>query len=234
MYIINTKKKDENRLIVLSLSIIVASIWPYIVLTRGDSYLESRYYYLSVVGISLLIGILSKYIFTKKNVLFTSLLFIAIGIYLLSHFFSIQKDLSMQLNLAQERLVLLNDIKKSGLTLGKNTVLYISSDKDYLVPNNPLPFQEGLGYTMLVWLYSPKTNLEPLVMQNYLWDLGTQGYKKIGNGGYGFYSNYKDLEEAYKKNNFPVNDIYAYSWDSTSMKLSNNSSKIRSNFTKNK
>ncbi|MGI8420332.1 MAG: hypothetical protein ACR2LN_06875 [Candidatus Levyibacteriota bacterium] len=204
------------------LGILAVTLLPYIIIQRGSSYLESRYYYLLLVPICGFLGIILTAFIKFKQKLY----FIAFSVFLLllisSYVLLDQKELIKQQNLAETRIAILHTIKQEVPSLQKKTVFYIQSDQSYILPTNPLPFQEGIGYTFLEYLHNTNSKmLDALLINNFLWDIGTQGYKTIDGYGYGLFTDKYTIENALKEKKFTKDAIIVFYWDSKKQKLRN-------------
>jgi hypothetical protein len=201
---------------------------PYALIVKGSSYFESRYYYFTVVGVSLLLGIIVKFIINTKKIFLFIFLCITFLFFSVWHISYTLQDLSLQVQASQTRLSILRSIKYEIPKLKNKTIFYITGNGDYLLRGNPLPFQQGNGYTLLVFLYNPSIKgLNNLLSNNFLWDLGTEGYKQVGNNGFGFFYDYKRLKNAYLNKQFSLTDVYSFYWDSKENKLTSKTIEIR-------
>jgi len=227
LFFLNRKQKTFRKFILLIL-LVIATILPYVLVAPGWSYFESRYYYVPVIGVSLLIGNFFLAIWKNKklSVSFLVLLIILLG----THVLKTYTDLFAQKQLAQQRLSVLHSIKQTVPVLNKKTVFYITSNQTYTVPNNPLPMQQGIGYTLQVWLYNKNNEkLKPqlLLPYTFLWDLGSQGYKQIGDQGFGYFYDLNDMKKTIRKYKIEQKNVYAFYWDGNTNHLSNITKKIR-------
>lgn len=228
LLVISVKLK-KLKVFLFSILFYFFSMLPYIFILRGSSYLESRYYYIPFIGVLFCLGILIDWLLQNKNKLITVISLILIGVYSLWNTGFISNELKVQIDLASQRKTILYSVKKTIPVIKPQTVIYVESDYSYIVGNNPLPFQEGIGYTFLVWL-SDKKHLyfQDLLNQNYLWDIGSEGFARDDKYGYGFFTNYSDLKDSVKKNNIQIDNVYAFYWDSKKKSLLNITDKIRS------
>lgn len=133
-------------------------------------------------------------------------------------------------DIGEERHNILNQIQRDNLKLSEKQVFYIESDTSYYgLPDEVriLPFQSGFGQTLLVWF--EKTELFPsnFFDNHYLWPIDSQGYKEIGNKGFGYIREFDLLKSTVKEYNLPVDSVVAYSWDSKTNKLTNTTDIIR-------
>lgn len=212
--------KREYRPALFFIGVLLACLMPYILIQRGNSYLESRYYYLLLIPMSGLMGIILHSVSKYKNkfalIIASSLLFIII----LHYYFVTTQELKNQQYQARVRLSILHSLKEQIPSLKSKAVIYVASDTSYILPSNPLPFQEGVGYTFLMYLYTNKDEeLKALLLENFLWDVGTQGYKEINGRGYGFFSDFSELKKAMQEYNLTKSDVIGLQYDSHTNKL---------------
>ena len=93
--------------------------------------------------------------------------------------------------------------------LPNKTVFFITSNQDFIVENNPLPFQQGIGYTLMVWYWDMSPVPVEFLLNDHLWDLASQGYKEIDNRGFGYFTEEYKLEETIKDyDNIEVVSLY--------------------------
>ena len=100
-------------------------------------------------------------------------------------------------------------IKDLRPNLSDNTVFYVTGDKEYYGPITN-PFQNGLGYVLEVWYYDSGKIPKEFLSENFLWDLGAEGYKKSGNRGFGYFQDMDKLTKQVGKGNIKTEDIWAY------------------------
>lgn len=226
MLLIN-KSKDTitKRNVLFALAFLFLSFLPYVVLHRESSYLSLRYFYVGVVGG----GIIFAYIIFFLAGLSKYLKWIVLGlvaIYLYHHASIIRSDINYQVNLGNERRAILDAIKKDYPKLGKDTIFYVTSDKAFYgeITN---PFQNGLGYVLEVWYYDSGNIPKEFLEENFLWDLGSEGYRKIGDRGFGYFQNLDKMVKAIKDNKLSLNIVHAYFYDAKNGQLINNTDEIR-------
>jgi len=213
-------KKDRKPLI-LSLVFTLCSFVPYAVLERGASYLSLRYFYVGMVGASLLVGTYASIVWRKLlrtsrmvqiTVCMLSLLFILFYAYKNIQF--IGRDVKLQVLDARERTVILSEIKRLYPTLPKNPVFYITGDHPgyYYVKNQKVPFQQGMGYTLMVWYYpSGEIGNDFLRTQSvFFWDITAQGYQEVNKNGFGYYWDKEVLLSDLEKKKFSKDQIVSF------------------------
>jgi|SRR3989344_3855412 len=222
-------RKDKWPIIFI-LSFYTLTFVPFIILVKPNGYLESRYYYIPAAAVGILLGIflenftkiISKIL--KKKIIINIAYVLLIG----ASFFYLYKNISFiqdQLNFLKERSTLqrhiLSEITLFHPYLSKKQIFYIESDHSFIVPNNPLPFQNGIGYTLLV-MYAYKNNtdrLNPFFLDNYFWKLGNQGYFEKDGQGFGFFTDLSELKKQITNKNFKKDNVVAFRYDSVKNKI---------------
>ncbi len=212
--------------IIFILSFYILTFVPFIILVKPNGYLESRYYYIPAAAVGILLGIFlenfTKFIskILRKKIIINIAYVLLIG----TSFFYLYKNISFiqdQLNFLNERAgiqkYLLAQILKNHPQFLPKQVFYIESDHSFIVPNNPLPFQNGIGYSLLVaYVYRiDNPRLNPFLTDNYFWKLGSQGYVEYGQQGFGFFADKKMIREEIRMGKFNYSDITAFRFNSS-------------------
>jgi len=208
--IIVFSKKDKivKKNIIFALAFFLLSLLPYLALNRDSSYLSSRYFYMGVFPAGVLLGYVVVFFTDLGRYMRWGTLFL-VTIFLLHHASIVRADINSQVKLGNERKAVLEEIKKLKPSLSDNTVFYVTSDREYygLITN---PFQNGLGYVLEVWYYDSGKIPKEFLSENFLWDLGAEGYKKSGNRGFGYFQDMDKLTKQVGKGNIKTEDIWAY------------------------
>lgn len=191
------------------------SLLPYVVINKPDAYLESRYYYLAMIGAGWLLVLVLRLTWSLFNEMKRLFVLLAFGLLLIAPVFYLRQSLQQQLKLAQIRKSILNQILTEHPHLTNRAVFYFThrdeiSNKSQKVE---LPFQSGLGQTLMV-LYSEKGELNPEFFENeFLWDLGSQGYKEIDSKGFGYFDELSEIQAMVQSNKFSSEDLIVYNWN---------------------
>ena len=198
---------------------VFSSFLPYIIISKNFAYLESRYYYLASAGWAIIFSWIFFLLQTAKKKTIFVLSIMAFGFMLLSHYRAINNNLTETIQVADIRkgfLFQLSEIKPS--LEDKRNVFFVSGDKDYYVEGNKVPFQSGFGQLLMVWYFDsgqiPKTLLE----EGYLFELGSQGYRQIGDYGYGYFTEKELMEKTLFDYSEPP-EVTELVYDSLSKKL---------------
>lgn len=198
-----------------------------------SGHIQSRYLYQSIMWISIAFGTsaymtitrsfpeLKKFQFrewriTKWRIWVVIILTI---LYLLSQAKATMHEITRYVVYGHEMKSYLIQLKQLYPQLPDKPVFFVSGDRDYFYPNNKIPFMLGPGYVFMVWYAdSGKIPIE-FIEEKFLID-DKQGYKELGNKGFGFFKNEAMLKEAIVTYNISSSQIIAVYWDSTSKKLS--------------
>lgn len=224
------EKWAQSRTILFAVLLTGLSFIPYIVLDRGGSYMDSRYYYLAMIGSGILLGyIIDSLVSRPKLKIVWSAVALIIMLALASvHLRSIRHELAFQADFAEQRKTILNTIRDTYPRLTDPTIFYVTGNRDFYIPNNKVPFQQGLGYTLMVWYFN-SGNIPPTYLaEKFIWDSGTQGYRNDQGFGYGYYYDLVALQEAVNKYNLSKESIYAFHYDAEQRVLTEISPEIRS------
>lgn len=222
------KKSDirMRRAFVFSLLFSFLSFLPYIVLSKFDAYLDSRYYYVSIVGISVFFGIVVITLSTKMRSI-SSMRFIlsVLAFFVLSHAFFLAQDLYQQIRIASERKSIIRQVLAFVPQLNKKTVLFVIGNNPgyYGIPELKIPFQSGVGQVLMV-VYGQKHQINPSLFKEttllktldagFLYDTLAQGYKELGGHGFGYFYENEALEKALKDGQFKKEDVVPLFYDS--------------------
>lgn len=219
---LSTKKEDiaAKKMTMFWIIFFFLSFMPYILLGKTYAYLESRYYYLGNLPAGILLAMLTtslkKYL-DKKNIGIIAVV-LAAG-FLMSHSYYLKKDLSELVLISKERKEILSKISKIKPSLDQKNLFYLESNHDYYIPGNYLPFQQGLGYTLMVWYYHQGKVPKEFIEDKFLWNINTQGYKELNGFGFGFVRERDELEKIMREHNLSSNQITYLYYDYVSQKL---------------
>lgn len=225
-YLVKNAAAATRRTLLFSLALLLLSFLPYIVIDRGGSYLDSRYYYVAAVGAGLIVGLIVDWAISRRLWIKLAAL-IAVGMLLLANFTTIRTNISNQQSVAAERRLILEAIKQSLPELPAKAIFYIAGNRDYHVTDHKVPFQQGVGYTLLVWYSLPQPPLPQALNDKFLWEIASQGYVQESGRGFGYFSRLDTLEQALRDNNLTNKAVYGYYWDSQKQKLSDITAQTR-------
>ena len=203
-----SKDKIMSRHMLFVLLFFFLSFLPYAVLDRGSAYLESRYSYVGAIGAGILFGHIIYFLININKYFKLATLFLA-AIFLFHHVSIIRRDINYQVNLGNARKEVLNGIKNHYPNIEKNSIFYVISDKKYYgeITN---PFQNGLGYVLEVWYYDSGKIPKEFLSKNFLWDLGSEGYREKGNYGFGYFQDIDKMAKVMEKDKLSISMVHAF------------------------
>jgi hypothetical protein len=218
---------EHKKLFYFSLAWAAASFVPYAVLERSYSYLESRYYYGALPGLGIALGIVGARLWVSRKTWARALVAAAAVAYLVPHVLLIRREISGQVLLARERKPILAGFEAVKPRLGTKNVVLVTGSRSYVLPQMPVPFQQGLGYTLMV-LFSdtgkiPRNFLE----REYLWNIQDDGYREEGGLGFGYYFDEARLRAALKQNKLGPENVFSFRYDGEKRELVETTEQVR-------
>ncbi len=218
--------------LITSLALTIFSFIPFVILDKSDAYLDSRYYYPSLLGASIFLGTFLLVIF--ENLREKSLKKIALTLLILFfayHALSLGRDLLSQTEVSQERIKIVRTITDTVPSLKDKTVFYVSGDSGgyYALPELKVPFQSGLGQMLMVIYDDPEIHpffkeetLLKTLDGGFLYDTIAQGYRESGKRGFGYFTDKDKLEDTILKFNIDISEsVFAFYYRSDSKTLVN-------------
>jgi hypothetical protein len=82
-----------------------------------------------------------------------------------------------------------------------------------------LPFQSGLGQTLLVWYHDQENYPNEFYQNRFLWEITDQGYQEVGDRGFGYFRDKDLLRQAIAQYNLVPESLVAFSWNSQTEEL---------------
>lgn len=229
-----SKKKRLKKLFIFSIVFTMASSLPFVFIPGQVGYFtffEPRNLYLPAVGASLLLA-LAIFVFTQRWGRKTWLFFLIPLLFL--HIQKIRQDMELLVARGEIRKSILDQIKGSYPQLPKRVVFYTESDAVYhgLPPEEKiLPFQSGLGQTLLVWYYESEKFPPCLYQDVFLYEITSQGYRSCQGRGFGYFRKYEDLVAGLKENGLQPESVYAFEWQKKKGELFNITPQVRQRLT---
>ncbi len=233
VFLLYKEFRQYRMTIIFATTFIVFSFIPYAILDKPSGYLESRYYYTSIMGTGILFAILgdalrsylSKYSKLKK---IASLVVVFLVIIYLHHQYTwIQKDITLQVALGNERKNFLVSVKRLLPHPNEKTILYFTGSQDFYTADNKVPFQLGPGYILMTWYYDTGRVPSRFIREEFLSHLFAQGYEEENGKGFGYYRDFEKLRQDTEKYQFHQTDIHAFYYDANEKELRNISEKVR-------
>lgn len=202
------RNKLSSRAIYFFIIYCMLSFLPFAVLDRPfSSYLESRYYYLGVIGAAILLGVFFDFIlsmFHKKRiqlfVIVLAIFLLTAGIYKNSIF--VRREITRQVIVADERKQFLSTMKEILPDLPNSPIIYITGDSPgfYGLADLVVPFQQGMGYTLMVWYFDTGKVPKSFLSDMFLWNINEQGYRESEGRGFGYFWDMKRLTQEFQTN----------------------------------
>lgn len=230
-------KKNRKILFFLILSSMMSFI-PYIILKRGQSYLDSRYYYFgfSFGAIFLSLIFFNTITLIKKHISFLFLkyfiillCFFTLAFYIYKNIIFIHREIMSIQFYSSIQLKFLREIKNLYPYFHDNTVIYLTGDRTfYGVDNLYVPLQAGPGHILLVWYSQESEVARQLLKDLFFYDIKNYGYKKLDEiRGFGYYNNLNNLLVDYQNDLFKEDNVYAFFYNSSSYELKDITNEIR-------
>lgn len=198
------KTKLQQGLIVF----ILLSIVPFFLLPI-PFIMESRHYYFSTIGFSILLGSI-VYQFRKKWI--TNLLF---SLLLIVNIFLIRQEITNVEHTSAIRIGFLKQWRELYPKINTKTI--------FLSVGDSVPFQSGYGQILLV-----DYHVSPLLNNYFLWGTHEQGYREAQGIGFGYFTDFQEMRTAYCKSSLNPTDVFAFSWDHTRNRITDKSKEYRS------
>ncbi|QQG43470.1 MAG: discoidin domain-containing protein [Candidatus Daviesbacteria bacterium] len=228
-------KSNEGNLLLKDLAIIgwliifFTSI-PLLPVVNKSLLLDSRYLYPATLGMSMILVALVGSFKDAKYLKFAVVILLIL--LTLAHLLLLQETINGLVIEGHERQNILSQIKTVISHLEDETVIFAESDKPfYGLTDRILPFQSGLGQTLLVNYRQSQKIPPPFFTNEFLWDIKDEGYQKYDNLGFGFFWNLDNLVKTLTKNNLPIESVYGISYDSTQKKIVNITGRVRGEIT---
>ena len=204
-----------------SLLYVPISLLPYgLVLGRAGfaSISDSKFYYISSIGIAILFGIIFFTLLTKfrRSKVLVVCIFLFFGIFLLRNIFSIKILLEDLEAIGVQRKKFLTTIKASYAKLPQKVIFFTESDTAYYgMPEEEkiLPVQVGFGRMLMFWYQ--ESEKFPMCFYDgiFLRYILAQGYRECGGRGFGYFRKYPDLLDTVKTNVALLDNVVSFSWN---------------------
>jgi hypothetical protein len=238
-FLYNKNDKPNMKIILISLSLIVTSVMPFIIIPGRAGYfslIDGRHFYITSIGTSLLLAAFATFVLhsikVKRWQFATSLIIV---LYILFNIKAIRTSINSQIAIGNTRQSILNQIADDYPKLPERVIFYTESDKAFygLPPEETiLPFQSGLGNTLVVWYDIGGEELPACFFdKKYLYTLLSQDYKECQNHGFGYYRSPASIIEIALKHNLKKESIIAYSYNSIENTLTNISDEVQKKIT---
>lgn len=193
----------------------------YIIFGKNPEVLELRYYFASQLALGPLIAlIVSDFWQNRKLKTLSSKIIpiIAIGLAITLVGLNLSGTNTRQKRAfsdAKERRLIFNTIREALPTVKNNQVILLESSvfgyngsAYYLAP-----FFSGPGYSLMVLYHNQELDFKPFFKAIDFWDWVSQGFIRHGKTGFGYFRDYGELERAYQKQQFAIDDVHAFYYD---------------------
>ncbi|KKR11066.1 MAG: hypothetical protein A2694_01130 [Candidatus Blackburnbacteria bacterium RIFCSPHIGHO2_01_FULL_40_17] len=174
--------------------------------------IDSRNLYFISIGTPILLVTLLTGL--TKSILKVSL---AIIPFLILNIVALQSDLQELYGMDFMRKPILDKVLKENPNLPQKVIFYTESDISYYgLPETEriLPFQSGLGQTLLVRYYNSASLPDELLEGEFLWKITEQGYKQVEERGFGYFRDFDLLVKTMNDYNLDKTSVIAYRYDS--------------------
>lgn len=217
-----TRKYRSHKLkpefpVVFGLLLLILSSLPFVILGRGQAYLASRYYYIPVVGGAIMLSWSCSLIFSNERVnkIKRGILISLLTVYFCLNVNLIQQKIIRQIKKGELEQQITQQILKDTPQLPTQAVFYFSGNKSdfFDTPSHTLPTQSGFGNTLMVWYWSKGQLPADFFKSEFLWEIGENGYREVGERGFGYFSNEERLDEAMQKYELSPDNVIHYFYD---------------------
>ncbi len=221
------KPKDIANYIIFFLAWIGSNAFMLSFVGRHISVLEPRYLYFASFPVFCFLAIFIHSVYVSRSKLRildyikkTSVI-VVFALLIITSLQEIRLSVSDKVHGGIARKTLLKSLHEENPSLSRNTIFYIKCKKvcyrngEFGIPNeNVLPFSSGPGMIFLA-TYARGNEKEwgPFFADFFLWGLLDEGYKKIGDNSYGYFTNKNKLEETLRVNNLSKDVVVALEYD---------------------
>lgn len=193
------------------LSYMALSVLPFSMLPR-NLFMESRHFYLTEIGFAICAGfILSLFLKSQR---FVALAFTIVIVVISFNMSGVRSVIRASVPRSKMDNFLTHQLKELYPTVPSKVLFYSEQDQ--------LSRQFGAGYMMMV-LYHDRQPYEVLMKEDFLWNLGSQGYKETEGVGFGYFTEFEALKEAYCSLRFTRSGVFSFSWNESDQKLTDTS-----------
>lgn len=200
---------------------LVLSVLPFSLLPP-PLIMESRHFYLSSIGFSLLVSYMFFLLLKRLPMVGKFVIIFAYTVFVGTNVFLIYQSNQSVGIVSKTRRSVIDQITILYPTFPPKVIFYAQGDV--------LPFQTGIGQMFMV-LYHSKQNYLAHLYSNFLGDMGSQGYTEIDGVGFGFYTDFTLLQFTYCQNHLRPEHIFSFFWNDASQIVTDDSRDIRSMLT---
>lgn len=172
------------------------------------SIIDSRNLYLLSVGTIFVFVLFLKQILNKK------LYYLLIIFYLILNAGMVINQTQNLVEIGRERDDILRIVKSNYPDLPEKVVFFFSSDREYYgLGETVMPFQSGLGQTLLINYAETENYSHDFLRNQFLWSLKSQGYKEIDGKGFGYFTKEDQLMSNILEYRIEPQSVIGFSWE---------------------
>jgi hypothetical protein len=203
IYVMGKSNKRLSSYLLCAVLFTLASFFPYAILDKKSAYIDPRYFYIGSAGGGFILALVFSWVLfefqRKKKIIYRLLtlsIFLLFSAYIFKNYQWITRDIRYMILTATERRNVLLQIRAFMPDDLKNPVFYVTGNHFgyYGIPEVKVPFQQGFGYTLMVWNYSSGTIPAQLLRETFLWRIREQGYKEVEKKGFGYFYDLNTLK----------------------------------------
>ena len=219
VYLVGEHTKQYKKLLYFIVFFIFLSFIPFAILDKGSAYLDSRYFYIGSAGGSFLLALIVDRVlsgFQKANAVIYRFM-IAVSVFLLCGFLFknyqwISRDIRSMVVVSNERKYILSEIRRFAPDTTEKPVYFITGNNNgyYGIPEVKIPFQQGIGYTLMVWNYSFGHIPAALLRETFLWRIREEGYREINGKGFGYFHSLSTLQTYVRNGHIDISQVIAF------------------------
>ena len=242
VWIYFSKNKKIFAYLAFALVWIVSNAAVLSVVGRRLYIVDERYLYFSSFPVLFITSILLVSVFDSKNTIQILnkigkiIVVIVVSVLIISSYFQIQKGVERKVFTGNARAKILASVSSLYPTIPKNTIFYIKcrtecyrNATEFGLPTvYKFPFLAGTGWTLLVeYSVGHEKTWGKFLTNIFLLDRGSQGYKKIGNYSFGYFTDKDLLKQTLKKNNLSSKVVIALEYNEEKFSVKDISKNIR-------
>ncbi len=243
------KFNNKKILIILGFSLlwILSNVLILSIVGRNLYVVERRYLYFSSFPVLMVLSMVLYYVYTStSSKLLTSyikkfIVICTIAILLITSYSEIQQEVAYKEKNANVRKKIISSMLENYPTIPKDTIFYINcknkcySNVTFGIPNEyVLPFSSGPGWIILTqYAKGNEKTWGKLLTNNFLLGLGSEGYNKEGDYGFGYFVDYNNLKSTLKEKKIPTSTVIALKYDEKNFKFIDVSKQIRNKLNEN-
>lgn len=188
-----TRAHIRKRQFFLGVVLYICLLLPHLLVRKPNSYMELRFYYALVPPLLL---VLSSIRFERLYPVVRYIAGVVTVFVIICNTMTIKQIIHRDSLVARERKNIVSSFDTYALNASKKNIFFIESDEDYIVDNQVLPFQQGIGYTLMVIFFRQGVIPKSFFMSEKLWDMGSQGVESNNEYAFGYFSDKKVMHDS--------------------------------------